>query len=96
MADLYVFHQGIGSESMLLWYSVFDGTNWGQNIVHNVGTSASPSAVVYNGVLFIFHQGTNNNGQLWYTAFDGTNWGEDTYLRNLGNLEPPATLLAAA
>jgi hypothetical protein len=92
---LYVFYQGGSGYNGQLWYSVFDGTNWGQNIVHNVGMSASPSAVVYNGVLFIFHQG-GNDGQLWYTAFDGTNWGEDTYLRNLGNREPAATLLAAA
>jgi hypothetical protein len=29
--------------------------------------SESPSAVVYNGLLYVFHQGLGGNGQLWYT-----------------------------
>jgi hypothetical protein len=154
MANLYVFHQGIGGESMSLWYSVFDGTNWapdtqvlgttrgGSNLdlasppsavawaggisvfhqgwLHTVpgapdghlwytyssdgaewgpdtlgtplGMSESPSAVVYNGLLYVFHQGFGGNGQLWYSVLDGANWGEDTQIQPLGMSGSPAAV----
>jgi hypothetical protein len=87
-----VFHQGYGDNGTL-WYTFSpDGKSWAKagttqtdsQYPGSLGMSGSPSAVVYNGVLFIFHQGFHDSGELWYTAFDGTNWGPDTYLRNLG------------
>ena len=84
-----VFHQGFHDNGEL-WYTFSpDGKSWGTTQTDaqypgSLGMSGSPTAVVYNGVLFIFHQGGHDSGELWYTAFDGTNWGPDTYLRNLG------------
>jgi hypothetical protein len=54
--------------------------------------SESPSAVVYNGLLYVFHQGSNEDGQLWYSVFDGTNWGEDTQIQPLGMSGSPAAV----
>src|SRR5262249_33947574 len=57
MANLYVFHQGFGGNGQL-WYSSFDGANWREDTqVPILGISGSPSAVVYNGNLYVFHQG---------------------------------------
>jgi hypothetical protein len=43
--------------------------------------SESPSAVVYNGLLYVFHQGFGGNGQLWYTySADGADWDPDTLI----------------
>ena len=84
-----VFHQGFHDNGEL-WYTFSpDGKSWGTTQTDaqypgSLGMSGSPTAVVYNGVLFIFHQGGHDSGELSYTAFDGTNWGPDTYLRNLG------------
>ena len=60
-----------------LWYSVFDGTNWATDtLIPNLGMSESPSAALWKGGISVFHQGSNNNGQLWYTfSSDGKNWG---------------------
>ena len=33
---------------------------------------------MYNGRIFVFHQGGGSNGQLWYSVFDGSDWGTDT------------------
>ena len=46
--------------------------------------SGSPSAVVYNGLLYVFHQGSGNDGTLRYSIFDGTNWSADTPIPNVG------------
>jgi hypothetical protein len=86
--NLYVFHQGYGNNGQL-WYTVAPGGivggNWGADTqVPNVGMTASPSAVVDGSDLIVFHQGSNNNGQLWYSPFNGTNWGKDTQIPNVG------------
>jgi hypothetical protein len=55
--------------------------------------SGSPSAVVVeNGNLYVFHQGSNEDGQLWYTYYDGANWAPDTPVRNLGMSSSPSAV----
>ena len=108
MADLYVFHQGIGSESMLLWYSVFDGTNWAPDTQvlgttrggSNLDLASPPSAVAWAGGISVFHQGWLHtvpgapDGHLWYTySPDGTNWGPDTLGTPLGMSESPSAVV---
>jgi hypothetical protein len=58
--------------------------------------SESPSAVVYNGLLYVFHQGSGDNGQLWYSAFDGANWAEDPLVQNVNMAGSPAAVAWAA
>jgi hypothetical protein len=88
-----VFHQGYGDNGQL-WYTYFDGTNWGEDTyVPNLGVSDSPSTLVYNGNLYVFHQGGGNNGQLWYSVFDGSNWSSDTQVPNLGMSGSPSAVL---
>ena len=66
--NLYVFHPGY-AENGELWYTVADGTSWSQdhqilaNVAPPVGwegrngpMSLSPSAVVWNNVLYVFFQ----------------------------------------
>jgi hypothetical protein len=72
---VYVFHQGAGLNQEL-WYSIFDGENWTDNMkVEGVGMSSSPSAVLYNGGIFVFHQGGARNGKLWVNTLDANGWG---------------------
>jgi hypothetical protein len=53
-----VFHQGSSNDGTL-WYTYStDGTQWGTDtLVPNLTLTDSPSAVVYNGLLYVFHQG---------------------------------------
>ena len=60
--------------------------------VQNVGISNSPAVIEYNGTLYCFHQGSNNNSQLWYSTFDGTNWAQDIKVSNVGMGASPAVI----
>jgi hypothetical protein len=74
--DLFVFFQGGNQYTGQLWYVTYDGTNWAEYAVHNLGMTGSPSAVAWDGGISVFHQGSDNDGQLWYTySGDGYNWG---------------------
>ena len=56
--------------------------------------SASPSAVVVNGLLYVFHQGSGDDGQLWYnTSFDGQTWVGDQQVPGTGMSEGPSAVL---
>jgi len=67
-----------------LYYSIYDGTNWGAATQTNLPTPmwASPSAVMWNGVVQIFQQGAFTwsgdvqalpaNGELLSSYFNGT------------------------
>ena len=94
----HVFHQGGDSDVLIpepngeLWYAYFDGTNWYDIQVQNVGMSESPSAVAYGGNLYVFHQGGYENGELYYSVFDGANWHPDTQVPNVGMSESPSAV----
>ena len=96
---LHVFHQGGHANDLInpgtgtLWYSYFDGANWQPDTqVLNVGMSESPAPVVYNGDLYVFHQGGYENGELWYSAYlNEQGWQPDTQLPNVAmSLSPSA------
>ena len=95
----HVFHQGGDSDVLIpepngeLWYAYFDGTNWYDIQVQNVGMSESPSAVAYGGNLYVFHQGGYENGELYYSVFDGANWHPDTQVPNVGMSESPSAVV---
>jgi hypothetical protein len=97
-----VFHQG-HSDNGELWYTFSpDGKHWGGDTpwgagmpVHNLGMSGSPSAVVYNGLLYVFHQGQSDNGQLWYSYYDGANWSPDTPIQGVSMSESPSAVVWA-
>lgn len=61
------------------WYkSSVDGTSWASDQrAPKVSTSSDPSAVQYNGKVFVIHQGGGNNGELWYDVLDGGSWARD-------------------
>jgi hypothetical protein len=87
---LYCFHarlQFSGSQRWYgLWYSVFDGTNWSDDLgvpytymAETPLSPTSPAAVVFNNKLYCFFQAAsgwynNNSNELWGAVFDGTNW----------------------
>ena len=54
--------------------------------------SESPSAVVYNGKLYVFHQGPGD-GHLWYSVFDGTSWSTDSQIQPLGMSGSPSAVV---
>jgi len=100
---LYVFHQGLragGGNSGELWYSLWDGTKWfPDEKVGGVGMSSSPSAVVYQGHLWVLHQGFGNNGELWWVVLDVLNDGQligfavDQKIGGVGMSTSPSTLV---
>ena len=71
-----VFYQGAGSQAGQLWCTQWDTTqswNWGAAAqVPDVALSESPSAIVFNGDVYVFFQGGGDNGQLWYVCQSGT------------------------
>jgi len=90
---LYAFYQGGDSYTGQLWYSTYDGTHWGQRSIQPLGISESPSAVLWQGGISVFHQGANYNGQIWYTFYDGSNWGTDTPVRGPGMSHNPSCVV---
>ena len=70
---LYVFHPGYGQNAEL-WYTVADGTSWSQDQMiiggdksvcgGESGISQSPSAVVWNNVIYVFFQNGYGGGGL--------------------------------
>ena len=96
-----VLHQGF-ADSGDLWYSYSpDGQHWGGDTpwgqpnfpVQGLGISGSPSAVVYNDLLYVFHQGANANGSLWYSQFNGDFWTPDTPIRYANMSASPSAVL---
>jgi hypothetical protein len=96
-----VLHQGF-ADSGDLWYSYSpDGQHWGGDTpwgqpnfpVQGLGISGSPSAVVYNDLLYVFHQGANANGQLWYSYYDGTTWSQDKQIQGVGMSGSPSAVV---
>ena len=95
---LYVFFQqgqgltptGGGGYSTLC-YKVFDGNQWqpeGEDAVYTVpgvAMSDSPSALLWNGMIHVFHRWAYEHTELWYTYFDGTNWSPDTRVPDVVN-----------
>ncbi len=45
-----------------------------------IGLSGSPAAAVFQGKIYLFHEGRNNDGRIWYSTFDGSNWSQDRAL----------------
>jgi hypothetical protein len=68
---------------------VFDGTNWnGPFLVQNVGMSFSPSAVVFNGLLHVFHEGISQNQQLWVSWYNQNTWNQDVQVPGIVIVSP--------
>jgi hypothetical protein len=92
-----VFHQGetdvMQDGTLSVIYSP-DGMNWEpESQISNFGVSFSPSALIYNNNLYVFHQGYGNNGQLWYTyTSDGVNWVPDTQVMNVSMAGSPSAV----
>ena len=100
--SLFAFHQsGFFAQ---LYYTVYDDArgSWQPDTqVPNVGIAESPSAVVWNGRLHVFHQGYDSNmlnpiggtGALWFSYFDGANWQPDTQVPNVTVTESPSAVV---
>lgn len=51
--------------------------------------SAAPSAVIFHGKIYVFHQGGGNNGELWYNVYDGGRWWGDSKVPDVGMSDSP-------
>ena len=59
--------------------------------------SESPSVVSYGGLIYLFHQGYGDDGQLWYnTSPDGQTWNGDQQVPDTGMSESPSAVLDGA
>ena len=88
----YMFYQGIGGQAGQLWCTTYDntaycstGSSWNAawsaaEQVSGVACSEAPSAVVFNGDLYVFYQGGGGNGELWYCCLSGSSgaWSQPT------------------
>lgn len=66
----------VASTDGMGWANV-DSNHQSTRQLMNVGMSFSPSAVVWRNMIHVFHEGSNENGQLWYSYHDGRNWQPD-------------------
>lgn len=73
---MYVVYNGSGGDG--LYFVTYDGTNWTgptklSSLIKGVGVAddSSPSAVVANGLLYIFYNGAGNDGT-YYITYDGS------------------------
>ena len=98
---LYVFHQDVGLRGEL-WYAVMDRTRqydselgyWeADRKVPGTGMSAGPGAVVYQGKIWVFHQGGGENGELWGNVFDGVQWRGDVRVGNVKMASGPSAVV---
>jgi len=84
----------VGSDkdfSVVVWTN---GSSQGADrLVPSTGMSSSPSAVNFASLLYCFHQGSGDNGELWYNTFDGNNWAGDQLVPNTGMSESPAAVV---
>ena len=95
--QLYIFHKG-GLGEGELWYSVFDGTKWHPDtqVPNKSSSSNSPSAVVWNSLLYVFYQGGTDlvpDGQLWYSVFDGTKWHPSMQVPDVAMSDSPSAVV---
>jgi chitinase len=69
------------------WQFAFDqGGSWANGISQALAPMVGPGPVPpvpEMGNLYVFHQGSGENGQLWYSVFDGSNWAADTQISNV-------------
>ncbi|WP_437622462.1 hypothetical protein [Sorangium sp. So ce1151] len=78
---LYVFYVTpyAPASSGGLAFSTFDGSSWSAVTFPSAGGTANvasfPYPVVFNGVLYVYFQNTQEAGELWYTSTsDGSTW----------------------
>ncbi|TMU73964.1 hypothetical protein FGA82_22105 [Pseudomonas fluorescens] len=93
----YVFSLSSGS----LQYSTWNETSWSASTGVGVGgliltplseptaftPAVGPGAVVFNGLLYVFYQGTPSGSKtpgLYYSAFNGTAWCEAARVKTVG------------
>jgi len=48
-------------------------------VVYNTDISWGPSGLIFNNLIYVFHQGIGDNGQLWFNTFNPSNgaWAGD-------------------
>lgn len=54
--------------------------------ISNASLSCSPAPVVFQDTLYLFHQGSGDNGQIWYfqSTDGGNSWSPDQRVSNHG------------
>jgi len=91
-----VFHQGSNYDGQLLYTFSPDGQNWGgDTLVPVLALANQPSAVVYNGLLYAFHQADEDviSPPLRLAVFDGKNWSSDIpFLGNTSSTGAPSAV----
>lgn len=82
---LYVFYNGVGNDGT--FYTVLSNGQWRDVVAlgpHTEGgflPGTSPAAVVFQNALFLFWNGSGDNGIFWST-FDGYKWGKQKNVRD--------------
>lgn len=93
---MYVFHQGSGKNGQVWYVTSSNGANWAADQqIPNVGMSASPSAVVFKDILYLFYQGSRESGELWCQTFNGSAWSSARKLTSVGITASPSAVVFA-
>ncbi len=83
---LHCIHLGSDfNQSDDLWHFTYDGSNWSadEKIAPTSDPknfsrgSYGPAAIVKDGKIYCYHEGSNQSGDIWYFSYDGTTWSSD-------------------
>jgi hypothetical protein len=89
-----VFHQGWRNNGQMWKQSTADGRVWSRDdYLAGVGLSAGPSAVLYKGALYLFHQGAGETGALWFSVQTNGRWSADTRVPNTSLSASPSAVV---
>lgn len=92
--NLFLFYeQYYGGASGLLGGQRYDGTNWNIYYTLPCRISQTPAVVSFNGSVYVFHQGYNEDGSLWYIRWNGSTWDADVMCPPLMSDSPGVAVL---
>jgi hypothetical protein len=88
--QIYVFYSGTGSNSGAVYYNIFNGSSWTSSTqISDTNLSYSPSAVVFNGEIYLVYEGSGGDAQLRYNTFNGSTWSGYTQVTGVSTYNRP-------
>jgi hypothetical protein len=87
----YIFYQGTDNTLYMAYETNIPSISYPPQVIPgsvSLNTTTGPTAVMFNGSLYVFYGGTSGDGsmQLVYNVFDGTSWGPATLVVNHATL----------
>ncbi|KIG13997.1 hypothetical protein DB30_07334 [Enhygromyxa salina] len=89
-SQIYYLAQGV-AESGVLWCNTYNGSQWTSMApaAHSSVMSRSPGPVVYNGRLYAFYKGADNESLYYSESSDGVEWSGSIQVPDAGLRDTP-------